>query len=54
VCGYVDDPARYADHSAGALKAVHARFDPAPQFEQVLDRLNGLLTPDHQKMGTTS
>ncbi|MDH3427975.1 MAG: glycosyltransferase family 4 protein [Gemmatimonadota bacterium] len=54
VRGYVDDPSRYADHSAGALKAVHARFDPAPQFELVLDRLNGLLTPDHQKMGTNS
>jgi len=50
VRGYLDDPARYTAHSAGALEAVHARFDPAPDFERVLDTLSGQLAMDHQAM----
>jgi len=53
VRGYVDDPARYSAHSAAALNAVKARFDPAPDFEQVLDSLSRLLTKDHQKVRST-
>lgn len=53
VRGYLDDPARYTTHSAGALKAVHARFDPAPDFERVLDMLSGLLTNDHPGVRST-
>ncbi len=52
VAGYLEDPARYTAHSAGALRAVRDRFDPAPDFERVLETLHGLLATKHRETGT--